>query len=264
VLAAALVAATAIALHRIVSSRPNAAVVVAFGAAVLLVTNVLLPLPTDTLGPSAAGERALREIAQVAEPGDTVMRLPADCDPAFETSQVFHHTAIVGCAGSFAADPWSKLVGFATSAPVTKLRCDRARYGRITTKERAVSPFGPADVAALRDRFGVRFLVVDRARLGQADCTALSGAVSFLHQYRTLGGDRRLAVVDLASLREGGVSRMPRCPRKPAGRPRPCRSPTCPSSTVCAASRSFSWSSTTAGTSPPAGDRGRSPAVSSA
>ena len=52
----------------------------------------------------------------LCRPGDTVMRVPADCDPAFETSQVFHHTAIVGCAGSFAADPWSKLVALTRSA----------------------------------------------------------------------------------------------------------------------------------------------------
>ena len=37
------------------------------------------------------------------------LSVPADCDPAFVSLQVFHQTPVVGCAGSFAANPWSKL-----------------------------------------------------------------------------------------------------------------------------------------------------------
>jgi hypothetical protein len=202
VLVTVLVAATAIALHRLLSNRPRIAVVAA-GAAVLLATNLLLPLPTDTLGTTAASERALRQIARTARSGDTVMAVPADCDPTFVSYQVFHHAPVVGCAGSFAANPWQSELAYTRSDSFTKLRCDRKQYGRITTTNGSLSPFGPDDVARLRRREGVRFLVVDRRRLGEVDCAAVNAAFAFLARYRSLGGDRELAVLDLSSLRNG-------------------------------------------------------------
>jgi hypothetical protein len=178
-------------------------VVVAVGSALLLATNLLLPLPTDTLGATAASEHALRQIARTARSGDTVMALPADCDPTFVSYQVFHHAPVVGCAGSFAANPWQSELAYTRSDAFTKLRCDRAQYGRITTTERSLSPFGPEDVAQLRRHDGVRFLVVDRRRLGDVDCASVNAAFAFLARYRSLGGDRELAVLDLSSLRHG-------------------------------------------------------------
>ncbi len=65
-------------------------------------------IPSDTMGTSAASERALREIGRLAE-----------------SYQIFHDTPVIGCAGSFAADPWSKLVPLASSDALAKLRCDR-------------------------------------------------------------------------------------------------------------------------------------------
>ena len=44
---------------------------------------------------------------------------------------------------------------------------------------------------------GVRFVVVDRAVLAQ--CPALAGVDAALDRYRTLGGDDRFRVVDMAS-----------------------------------------------------------------
>jgi hypothetical protein len=202
VLVAVLVAATAIALHRVLSDRRNA-VVVAGGAALLLATNLLLPLPTDTLGTTAASERALRQIARTARSGDTVLAVPADCDPTFVSYQVFHHAPVVGCAGSFAANPWQSELAYTRSDSFTKLRCDRKQYGRIATKEWSLSPFGPEDVAQLRQHEGVRFLVIDRRRLGDVDCVSVNAAFAFLTRYRSLGGDRELAVLDLSRLRDG-------------------------------------------------------------
>ena len=49
----------------------------------------------------------------------------------------------------------------------------------------------------------VRFLVVDRRRLAEVDCTSARGALAFLSRYRSLGGDGALEVLDLASLRDG-------------------------------------------------------------
>ncbi len=98
------------------------------------------------------------------------MSVPADCDPAFVGLQVFHHTPVLGCAGSFAANPWSKLRVLTQSEAFTKLRCDRTAYGRITTPPptapTGVAPFAAGDVAALRREFGVRFVVIDHSKLG--------------------------------------------------------------------------------------------------
>jgi hypothetical protein len=203
VLVAILVAATAIALHRVLSDRPGHAVVIAVGSAMLLATNLLLPLPTDALGTTAASEDALRQIARSARSGDTVLAVPADCDPTFVSYQVFHHAPVVGCAGSFAANPWQSELAYTRSDAFTKLRCNRKQYGRITTTDGPLSRFGPDDVAQLRRREGVRFLVVDRRRLGDVDCVSVRDAFTFLARYRSLGGDRELAVLDLSSLRDG-------------------------------------------------------------
>ncbi len=165
VLLGPLAAGTAIALHRVLSSGRVHAVLCGAACAVLLAPNLLVPLPTLTMGTTATSEHALREIGRLAQAGDTVLRVPSDCDPAFARLQVFHHTAIVGCAGSFAANPWSKLDTFARSEPLAKLRCDREQYGRIETAEGALPPFGPDDLAQVREQFGVRFAVVDRAAL---------------------------------------------------------------------------------------------------
>jgi hypothetical protein len=203
VLVAVLVAATAVALDRVLSNRPRRAVILAVGSGVLLATNLLLPLPTDTLGTSPASEHALREISRRARPGDTVLAVPADCDPTFVSYQVFHRAPVVGCAGSFAANPWQSELAYTRSDAFTKLRCDRKQYGRIATTERAVSSFGPEDVTQLRRRDGVRFVVVDRQRLDQIDCASVNAAFAFLSRYRSLGGDRELVVLDLSSLRDG-------------------------------------------------------------
>jgi hypothetical protein len=139
----------------------------------------------------------MREIASLARPGDTVLRVPADCDPAFESYQVFHHAPVVGCAGSFAANPWSKLTGFAHSAAVAKLRCERNEYGRIPTADGPMAPFGSPDVEELRERFGVRFIVVDRSMLGFG-CPAVRAVLPVLERHRSLGGDGRFEIIDLS------------------------------------------------------------------
>jgi hypothetical protein len=195
VLVALLVAMTAIALERVPRSR---AWIVGAVAAVLLATNLLVPVPTTTFGTTSDSEQALRAIAHSAHRGDTVLSVPADCDPAFVSLQVFHHAPVVGCAGSFAANPWSKMRAYTASAAFTKLRCDRTTYGRLTHTEPQTAPFDNADVAALRRDFGVRFLVVDRSKLQQPHCASVATATGLFDGYTTLGGDDRYAVIDLA------------------------------------------------------------------
>jgi hypothetical protein len=167
-------------------------------AGVLLATNLLVPLPTTTFGTTAAGADALREIAHLARPGDTVLNVPADCDPSFVSLQIFHHSPVVGCAGSFAANPWSKLRAYTRSAALTKLRCDQTAYGRLptTTPLSGTAPFEAGDVTALRADLGVRFVVIDRAKL-RAGCATVNAALPVLREHRSLGGDARFEVIDL-------------------------------------------------------------------
>jgi hypothetical protein len=201
VLVALLVAATAIALHRLLEHAPPPRVwVVGATAAVLLATNLLAPVPTTTFNTTPASTQTLREIATLARPGDTVLSVPADCDPSFVSLQVFHHTSVAGCAGSFAANPWSKLVVYARSAALAKLRCDPTQYGLLATPTvppTGSAPFGTADVAALRREFAVRFVVIDQSKLN-AGCAAVAAAVPVLRAYRSLGHDARFEVIDLA------------------------------------------------------------------
>ncbi|HEV7524066.1 MAG TPA: hypothetical protein VGP92_03835, partial [Acidimicrobiia bacterium] len=153
-----------------------------------------------------ASERALQEIARLEQPGDTVLSVPADCDPSFVSLQVFHHAPVVGCAGSFAANPWSKLRAYTESAAFTKLRCDRLTYGRLVTTQnattgnattrRATTPFRPADVDSLRRSFGVRFVVIDHTKLG-AGCASVGASLPILRAHRLLGADHRYEVIDL-------------------------------------------------------------------
>jgi hypothetical protein len=202
VLVALLVAAVVVALDRVLERAPHRTTAVAVGAGVLLATNLLVPVPTTGFNTTPASVGALHEVAQQARPGDTVLSVPADCDPAFASLQVFHHTAVVGCAGSFAANPWSKLRVLTQSVAFDKLRCDQTAYGRITTAPTATStglaPFDAADIAALRRDFGVRFVVVDRSKLAPG-CARVVQALSALQAHRALGGDARFQVIDLAA-----------------------------------------------------------------
>jgi hypothetical protein len=202
VLVGLLTAGAAVAAHRILSTSRRGEILLGTGCAALLVTNLLIPLPTVTTNTTPASEHAFGEVARLARPGDTVLNVPSDCDPALASYQMFYRTAVVGCAGSFAANPWrTKLLAYTRSTAFTKLRCDRKLYGRITTTDRPMSPFGPDDVTQLRAEFRVRFLVVDRSLVGQFGCASVNDAYSFLQRYRSLGGDGRFEVLDLSAAR---------------------------------------------------------------
>lgn len=196
-----LAAATAVALNRLLNDSRTRSLVVGTACAALLATNLLIPLPTTSTNMTRASERALGTVARLARPGDTVMNIPADCDPALESYQMVYRTAVVGCAGSFAANPWrSKLVAYIDSPAFTKLRCDQHVYGRLTTTPRSLPPFGPDDVLQLRQQFHVRFLLVDHRQLRQLQCGSVDETFTFLQQhYRSLGGDQRFEVLDLTN-----------------------------------------------------------------
>lgn len=199
VLVALLVAATAIALTRFVDAAPARAWTVGTAAVVLLATNLLAPVPTTTFGTSSGSSQGLDEIARRAQPGDTVLSVPDDCDPAFVSLQVFHHAPVIGCAGSFAANPWSKLEADIALPSFTKLLCDGSTYGRLTlpaTRART-TPFDAHDVAALRRLLGARFVVIDHTKIGPT-CPAVAAALPILREHLLLGRDARYEVIDLA------------------------------------------------------------------
>jgi hypothetical protein len=196
VLVAVLVAATAIALQRILDAAPGRRWLVGALAGALLATNLLVPLPTTGTTTTPESRAALHRIATSARTGDTVLRVPADCDPSFVSLQVFHHAPVVGCAGSFAANPWSKLRTIADDPSVAKLRCDRTTYGRLATDGSNPGLLTASDLDALRRRQGVRFLVIDRSKLGPG-CESVSAALPLIEQFRSLGGDGRYEVIDL-------------------------------------------------------------------
>ncbi|HEX5095659.1 MAG TPA: hypothetical protein VFX21_06600 [Acidimicrobiia bacterium] len=193
------VAATVIVLERLLARAPQRAPFVVAASVLLLGTNLLIPLPSVDMQTTPTSDDALRQIARIADPGDTVLRVPADCDPDFVAYQLLHHTASVGCAGSSAANPWhTKMTAYAASDAFTKLRCDRRTYGRLETTPIATAPFGPDDVDELRAQFGVRFLIVDRARLGADRCPAVHDLDDVLSRYEILGADDRFAIIDLS------------------------------------------------------------------
>ncbi|MFM7224806.1 MAG: hypothetical protein ACKO1Y_05135 [Actinomycetota bacterium] len=196
ILAALLAAATAVALQRRCDAGRPPIGALAAGVTVLLATNLLLPLPTtdDLLTPRS--RVALGEVAERARPGDTVLSVPSDCDPSFAALQVVHRTPVVGCAGSFAANPWDRERAYLRVRGFDALRCDRSVYGRLRTDpDAAVPAFDAAAVRSLRDRLGVRFLVVDRERL--VGCGVGRDIERGLAGLPSLGGDARFAVIDL-------------------------------------------------------------------
>ncbi|HET9729521.1 MAG TPA: hypothetical protein VFR41_08890 [Acidimicrobiia bacterium] len=196
-LTAVLVAATVIALDHFVRAHADRTAFIGAGAGVLLATNLLLPLPTTTLQVSTASTAALREIARTASRGDYVMGVPADCNTSFPAYQVYHHAAIVGCAGPPAANPWrTKLLPLVESAAFAKLRCDHAYYGWISTTANPTDPVTATDLDALRRDFGVRYLIVNHDEL--TFCPAVRASLPTLARYRSLGGDSHLDVIDLA------------------------------------------------------------------
>jgi len=203
ILAALLAAATAIALDRRCETGRPPVVALGVGAVVLLLANLLLPLPTTTDLLTPGSRSALARISDRARPGDTVLAVPTDCDPSVVALQVEHRTAAVGCAGSFAANPWDRERAYLREPGFDALRCDRAVYGRLRTDPDVPAPRWDREARlGLRERFGVRFLVVDRERLGA--CARGESIGRSLAGIAVIGGDDRFRVLDLGESERGG------------------------------------------------------------
>jgi hypothetical protein len=165
-------------------------------AGVVLATNLLVPIHQSTVPGNEDVHRALSEVAQLARPGDTLVRVPADCDTGSMLFQIFFRIPSVSCGSSTAAISWSELGAYRTSAPLAALRCNPAHLGPTTTGFRNATTFGPRDVAELRRTFGVRFYLIDMRRARSSGCANVQTAVSVLQGYEHLGQDDTLLVVD--------------------------------------------------------------------
>jgi hypothetical protein len=170
--------------------------------AVLVATNAIVPLPWSKPVSDAAARRAYVLIRHERGPHDAVMRVPADCDfsqAEFAKTQIVHRAPIVGCTGSFAAARWyTRLAGYVRAPAFNALRCDLTKYGRLTTPGPSNARWDAASVAALRQEFGVRYLVVDRVALLAGNCRAVLRVSESFGGYRVLAADGHVAVVDLA------------------------------------------------------------------
>jgi hypothetical protein len=165
-------------------------------AGIVMTTNLLIPIHEGTVPGDEDVHRALVEVAQLARPGDTILRVPADCDTGGMLFQVLHRTPEVSCGSSAAAISWSELGAYRESAPLAALRCNPARLGPVTTDFRSAVSFGAHDIAELRQSFGVRFFLIDLRRARSDRCSNVKPALSTLERYEHLGEDENLLVVD--------------------------------------------------------------------
>jgi hypothetical protein len=84
---------------------------------------------------------------------------------------MIHRRPTLGFHGQWAALPWfSGFDEYKASRALAEIRCDPGRIGYAKVDfDRSLKPDG-STLAELRREFGVRYLLVDTARLGGKDC----------------------------------------------------------------------------------------------
>ena len=195
----ACVAYSLVHLFRSTSTSARRAVVMAL-CGLLLVTNLILPLPTSDLSVTTSTESALRAIDERSTPGDSVLLVPSDCvgESTWAVKlQIFHRTPWVGCQTSASALPWySGLDSYAESAELASLRCKQKVIGRRTTSFTGEETFDQGDVGPLFQQLGVRFYVVAKDLLERPGCRRRDEVVDVLRGMEVLGEDDEWIVVD--------------------------------------------------------------------
>ncbi len=169
----------------------------------LLSLNLVTPLGTSDFAVTPPVENALRHIADVASPKDSLMEVPFDCsgDTSSVKLQILHHRPEVGCQGQASAIPWySGLAAYKQSAALAALRCFPPLYGYAATRFNIDIPWQPTGWQALHKQFGLRYVMVDRVRLADPPCDArrhvINEALSELHRVTE---DHRWIIFELAS-----------------------------------------------------------------
>jgi hypothetical protein len=191
-------------LNRFGGLRSRGAQLTTGGVVLLLVTNLIIPLPWSLPVPDSGARRAYTQIRREAGPRDSVLRVPADCDfsqAEFAKTQIVHHQPIVGCTGSFAAARWyTQLVGYTRSPAFNALRCDLTQYGRLKTPGPQPAQLNAQTLAAFRRQFGVRYIVEDRIALLSPACAKVRNAITQFDGARVIDADRDFKVLDLGPL----------------------------------------------------------------
>lgn len=174
--------------------RPGRRAALFAAAALMIVPNHKL-VNAGSLEVTPQVERALVEISHRALPGESLLRIPADCvEPEHQTIklQILHRAPVVGCQHTHSAIPWfSSLDLYARSAELAAVRCLQSYIGFRP------APFGEErfevqDLEGLHRDLGVRFILVDKRMLYRPECEAVQAAVPVLR-----GAFRPLAEDDL-------------------------------------------------------------------
>jgi predicted secreted protein len=175
---------------------------IVIGAAMsMLATNLLIPISESTVPGGASMQAGLREVAARAQPGQSMVGVPADCETWAIVFQIEHHAPFVGCNTSRSAIPWAELSLYRDSSALAALRCNPRHIGELTTRFTQSVPFGPEDLLALARDLGVRFFLVDLGRLRAARCADVRERVlPVLMRYELLGADGGWMIIDTGSL----------------------------------------------------------------
>jgi hypothetical protein len=170
-------------------------------AGALLATNLLIPVPETQFVASAETRAALDDIAARDDPDDAALVVPADCGndtlPNVKL-QILHEAPLVGCqASSSSLALHSGMQLYVRSEELAALRCVQERLYVRRVPFRGEQTFTDEDAEGLYEKFGVRFLIVDKQLLARPSCRRLSGSLGTLSQYEVLAEDSRWLIVDL-------------------------------------------------------------------
>jgi len=178
---------------------------------VAIVALVALTLVSNRIGTTVVtdfvDEPSRAALGQLAAAGEGAMLVvPADCDGIeveYLLLQVYAEVPMVGCTAPHLTLPWfSELDPYVQSRGMAALRCRSSALGPFrTTAWPDGVPLEQADVEPLRGEFGIRWLVVDHARLAAPQC------VTVREQSMAVLGDRprsmpgqRWEIVDLGPI----------------------------------------------------------------
>jgi hypothetical protein len=175
--------------------------------AVLLATNLLIPVPESRIEASAHVIDGLEQIAARDSPDDAALVVPADCgnDTLPDVKLQIHHQApLVGCqASSSSMALYSGMQLYMDSPELASLRCEQQRLYIRRTGFRGQQNFDAEDIEGLYQKFKVRYLIVDKDLLSSSPCERLRSSLDDLPRYDVLAEDAHYLVVDLQARGSG-------------------------------------------------------------
>ncbi|MDZ4827983.1 MAG: hypothetical protein SGJ13_16195 [Actinomycetota bacterium] len=142
--------------------------------AALLVANLVVPINWASMEIDDSIHQGLKEIHDRAEPGESIVFVPADCYDDFNNNAKLNTVAdlpMVGCQANFASIPWySGLELYAESEALAGLRCDAGVIGRRGVAYPGDTLIGRTGLQDLHDSLGARFYIVDMNAVNDTRC----------------------------------------------------------------------------------------------